>query len=112
MWGTMNRALGGSRTADNLMDEAMSLPTSGPGKQAIVDALRLNFGGAAANLAIAVAPALRGQSPATRQLIADALMSADPETALRAAAQRVQDTGVRRAIESALTSAGSVTVAN
>lgn len=112
MWGTMNRALGGSRTADNLMDEAMSIPTTGPARQAIVDALRLNFGGAATNLAIAVAPALRGQSPATRKLIADALMSQDPEVALRAAAQTVKDQGVKRAIERAITSAGAVTVAN
>jgi hypothetical protein len=111
MFGTMNRALGGSRTADNLMDEAMSVPT-GPGRQAVIDALRLNFGGAATNLAIAVAPALTGQSPATRKLIADALMSADPEVALRAAAQTVKDQGVKRAIERAITSAGAATVAN
>jgi hypothetical protein len=112
MWGTMNRALGGSRTADNLMDEALALPTSGPAKQAMVDLFRANLPSAAANLAIAVAPALRGQAPATRRLIADALMSADPETALRAAAQSVRDQSVRRAIERAITAAGAVTVAN
>jgi hypothetical protein len=87
MWATMNRALGGSRTADNLIDDAMAIPTEGPGRQAMIDALRLNIPGAATNLAIAVAPALRGQSAGTRKLIADALMSADPETALRAAAR-------------------------
>jgi hypothetical protein len=112
MWGTMNRALGGSRTADNLIDDAMAIPESGPGRQAMMDALRLNIPGAATNLAIAVAPALRGQSAATRKLIADALMSADPEVALRAAAQTVKDQGVKRAIERAITSAGAVTVAN
>jgi hypothetical protein len=111
MWGTMNRALGGSRTADNLMDEALSVPT-GPGRQAVVDALRLNFGGAATNLAIAIAPALRGQSPATRKMIADALMSADPEVALRAVAQTTKDQGLRQAIGRAITSGGAVTVAN
>lgn len=112
MWGTMNRALGGSRTADNLIDDAMAIPESGPGRQAVIDALRLNLSSAATNLAIAVAPALRGQSPATRKLIADALMSPDPEVALRAAAQTVKDQGVKRAIERATTSAGAVTVAN
>lgn len=112
MWGTMNRALGGSRTADNLMDDAMAIPTEGPGRQAIVDALRLNFGGAATNLAIAVAPALRGQSPATRKMIADALMSQDPAVALRAAAQSVKDEGVKRAIEAALMKSAAVTVAD
>jgi len=112
MWGTMNRALGGSRTADNLMDDAMSIPTSGPARQAMIDLFRVNLPGVATNLAIAVAPALRGQSPATRKLIADALMSSDPEVALRAAAQTVKDQGVKRAIERAITSAGAVTVAN
>jgi hypothetical protein len=112
MWGTMNRALGGSRTADNLMDEAMSIPTSGPAKQAVMDALSLNFGSAVANLAIAVAPALRGQSEGTRKLISEALMSADPQTALRAVAQRSSDQGVKRAIEKALTATGAISVAN
>jgi hypothetical protein len=109
MWGTMNRALGGSRTADNLMDDAMAIPTEGPARQAIMDALRLNFGAAATNLAIAVAPALRGQSPATRKIIGEALMSGDPATVLRAMARTVKDQAARSEIVRAIRSAGAVT---
>lgn len=73
MWSTANRALGGSRTADNLSDIAdVGL---------LADATRAARGGVSGVLDVAaqrLGPALTGQNAATRTLIARAMMSDDP----------------------------------
>lgn len=81
MWATQNRALGGSRTADNLSD----IKDLGPMKNlalAARDFFTGNFGNAASNAGAALGSTFGGQNEATRGLIAQMLMSSDPEAAL------------------------------
>ncbi|MGV0910330.1 hypothetical protein [Martelella sp. FOR1707] len=81
MWETQNRALGGSRTADNLQDIGDVGPMADLGR-AGMDLLRLRPFSAMGNLGSAATPLLTGQNEATRTLIARALMSREPEKAL------------------------------
>lgn len=75
MWNTQNRALGGSRTADNQADmEAMNL-LSGDAMGVARSAANLQFGDTVARIGAMIGPMVRGESEATRQLIARALMS-------------------------------------
>lgn len=103
MWETQNRALQGSRTADNLED------ISGVNEQAsgLMGAgrslLNMNFGDAAAKVGGALGPMAKGQSDATRQMIAQALMSKDPAKALAPMlAQQGRSDMARRLIEALL----------
>lgn len=101
MWETQNRALGGSRTADNQADQAATDGLAG----GIMGALRNSHGmiDGAIKVADTLAPLAKGQNEATRQLIARALMSNDPQAVL-APALRQEMTGKskRRAIEALL----------
>jgi hypothetical protein len=107
MWETQNRALQGSKTADNLEDISnVNQASSGLGKAA-KSALNFQLGDAASNLWGVLGPVAKGQSDATRQLIAKALMSSDPQKAL-APILRQEMTGSRnrRAIEALLRNSG------
>jgi hypothetical protein len=103
MWETQNRALGGSRTADNLQDiEAMDGLAGG-----VLDVARsagnLQFGDMAAKIGGMLGPLARGQTDETRQLIARALMSDDPVKALAPALrQELSSSAKRRVIEAIL----------
>ena len=87
MWETQNRALGGSRTADNLEDiggaNQLAQQATGIGGSLATG----NVGHALANTVQAIAPRLTGQNEATRLLMARALMSQNPQTALAPAMQ-------------------------
>jgi len=100
MWNTQNRALGGSRTADNLADQGAVEGLAGGAMGAGRSALNFQFGDALAKMADTLGPLAKGQNEATRRLIAEALMSSDPAKAL-APALRQQNTSeaTRRMIE-------------
>lgn len=106
MWGTQNRALGGSRTADNLSD----IGDLGKAKSialAARDFFTGNWSGAASNAGAAIGPALTGNNPATRGLIAEMLMSSDPKKALAAALRRdMLNQSQKRAVEGLLRAIG------
>lgn len=106
MWEVQNRALGGSRTADNLEDIA-SVGPIGNTVRALRSALNLQGGEALANLGAAVGPALTGQNEATRTLIAKMLMSNDPATVL-APALKAKETSeaAKRIVEALLRNSG------
>lgn len=102
MWSTQNRALGGSRTADNLAD----IDTIERGASGIFGALRstgdLNFGTAVAHVFDALSPHIKGQNESVRQIIADAMMSQDPVAALqRAVDSDMTAQQINRILESA-----------
>lgn len=103
MWETQNRALGGSRTTDNLNDvEAMSGLAGG-----VLDVARsagnLQFGDTVAKIAGMLGPIARGQTDETRQLIARILMSDDPAKALAPVLrQQMLSDAKRRAAEALL----------
>ena len=106
MWGTQNRALGGSRTADNLSDVA-DLGTAKSLALAARDFFTGNWSGAASNAGAAIGPALTGNNPATRGLIAEMLMSSDPKKALAAALRRdMLNQSQKRAVEGLLRAIG------
>ena len=86
MWETMNRALGGSRTADNLADQSSVGLLADLGR-ATTD-LFTNTGNGILNLATRLGNAATGTNEATRKIVADALMSADPKKALASAMER------------------------
>lgn len=103
MWETQNRALGGSRTADNLQDiEAMDGLAGG-----VLDVARsagnLQFGDTVAKIAGMLGPIAKGQTDETRQLIVKILMSDDPATALAPVLrQQMLSDAKRRAAEALL----------
>lgn len=103
MWETQNRALGGSRTADNLQDiESMNGLAGG-----VLDVARsagnLQFGDMAAKIGGMLGPVARGQTDGTRQLIAQMLMSSDPAKALAPVVKQMNRSAqTRRGIEAVL----------
>lgn len=102
MWETQNRALDGSRTADNLQDiEAMDGLAGG-----VLDVARsagnLQFGDMAAKIGGLLGPLAKGQTDETRQLIARALMSDDPVKALAPALRQELSTSAKRRVIEAL----------
>jgi hypothetical protein len=107
MWETQNRALGGSRTADNLEDiAATGQSTSGLGGVARSLA-NLQVGDAAAQVGGMLGPITKGQTDQTRQLIAQALLSKNPRKALtNAMAQDIKSQKQRRIVEALLRSMG------
>lgn len=104
MWETQNRALGGSRTADNLADQEAMNALAGGALDAAKSVGNFQFGDAVAKIAALLKPIAKGgQNTATRALIAKALLSGDPMTALAPAiAATGKSAAVRRAIEAAI----------
>lgn len=102
MWDTQNRALGGSRTADNLADQdAVNGMVSGA-MGAAKSASNLQLGDAASKVLGMLGPLAKGQNEATRQLIAQALMSGDTSALGVAMRQATTQEGRRRLIEAIL----------
>jgi hypothetical protein len=103
MWETQNRALGGSRTADNLADQGAMDGISGEVMKAGKAAANLQFGDMVQKVAGALGPILKGQNEPTRMLIAQALMSSNAGQVLAPAiAQATKSAGVRRILEALL----------
>lgn len=99
MWETQNRALGGSRTADNMADQEGVGALANAGR-AIGSAMHGNVGNAIGNVAAMAGSALKGENAATKALIAKALMSSNPREALsNAIAQEATSQGRRRIAE-------------
>ena len=103
MWETQNRALGGSRTADNLADQGAMDGISGEVMRAGKAAANLQFGDMVQKVAGALGPILKGQNEPTRMLIAQALMSSNAgQVLVPAIAQATKSAGVRRILEALL----------
>jgi hypothetical protein len=114
MWETQNRALGGSRTADNEADKAAMGDLAGGAMGAVQSAANLRFGDAAMRLTGALGRVAKGQNEATRNLIVEALLSSDPRAILPAIQQANRSQATRRIIEALLrqplrTGVGSLT---
>lgn len=111
MWETQNRALGGSRTADNQMDIQGTGQATGGLLGAARSAANLQIGDAAINLASTIGSLAKGQNEATREAIAKILMSRDPQAALAPVLkQEMKSQGQRRVIEALLRNAGRESV--
>lgn len=107
MWQTQNRALGGSMTADNMQDVAASSQAASGLGGAAKSALNFQFGDAVSKVGAALGPIAKGQSDATRQLIAKALMSSDPEKVLAPILKKqLSGDKKKRAIEALLRNSG------
>lgn len=78
MWSTQNRVNGGSQTTSNQVDVDALNNLSGGVMDAVEDVGNFQFGKLVRRGAEALRPAATGQTDATRQLIARALMSKDP----------------------------------
>lgn len=103
MWETQNRALGGSRTADNLQDISQTGEVAGGVLDVARSGANFQFGDAVAKIAGMLGPMAKGQNEATRVLIARALMSDDPVKALAPALkQKTGSDSQRRMIEALL----------
>jgi len=99
MWETQNRALGGSRTADNLADiDAMDGMATGA-LGAARSASNLQLGDAVAKVAGMLAPIAKGQNEATRRLIAQALLSGNANVLAPVIKQAGKSSAVRRVLE-------------
>lgn len=107
MWQTQNRALQGSRTADNIQDiNAVSETTSGV-TGAAQSAANLKLGDAVAKIAAMLAPLAKGQNNQTRTLIARALMSRNPKEALAPILrQEIKSQSGKRVVEAILRNSG------
>lgn len=100
MWATQNRALGGSRTADNLQDISAMEGLAGGALDVARSAGNFQFGDVVAKIGGLLGPIARGQTDQTRQLIARMLMSDDPAAALAPVLrQQNVSNATRRAIE-------------
>ncbi len=84
MFETRNRAVGGSRTADNLSDISDLQPYD---VGVIANLLTGRWGTAASQVSGGLSDVFTGMNPQTRKIIADALMAQDA-SGLRSAAQR------------------------
>lgn len=104
MWETQNRALGGSRTADNIQDVGELGPRAEV-VRALMDVGNLQFGQAAGRIGSVVGPAVTGMNEGTRSLVAQALMSSDPRAALASALQQEATSQGQRRVVEALTRA-------
>jgi len=107
MWMTQNKALQGSATANNLQDIEGASRTSGGLFQALQKAGNFQLGDAAAQIMATLGPMSKGQTEATKQLIAKALMSTDPMAVLAPALrQEAGSQQTRRVIESIIRNTG------
>lgn len=111
MWETQNRALGGSRTADNQQDISAMQGLAGGALDMARSGGNFQFGDMVARLGGMVAPMAKGHNEATQQLIARALMSNDPQAALAPVLrQEMTSQNTNRVIEALLrNSAGQAT---
>ena len=102
MFETGNAALGGSKTADNLADaKDMGALSQSP----IWNLISGNWGAAGRQVMDRAASAATGSNPATRELIARALLSQNPNVAVAPAAKRAAMLeGPRQAIEAMIRS--------
>ncbi len=102
MFETGSVALGGSRTADNMADIA---DVQGASNSVIGNLLFGNWGAAGRQIADKAVAASTGASPATRELIARALLSSDPRAAVAPAIRKAKQLeGPRQAIEAIIRS--------
>lgn len=101
MWETQNRALGGSRTADNLSD-VTDIGVMADMGRATRDALTGRIGNAIGTVARYAGNAASGQNEATRTLIARILMSSDPKKSLAQALRQEAGSQGRKRIAEAL----------
>lgn len=101
MWETQNRALQGSRTADNLQDIGELGPRAEIAR-ALMDVGNLQFGQAAGRVGSAIAPAVTGMNESTRNLIARALMSDNPRQAMASAMRQEAMSQTQRRIAESL----------
>lgn len=105
MFETGNAALGGSKTADNLADaKDMSAFSSSP----IWNLLTANWGAAGRQLVDRAASAATGSNPATRELIARALLSQSPTVAVAPALKRAAMLETPRKVIEALVRSGTL----
>jgi hypothetical protein len=102
MWETQSRALGGSRTADNLADKQAIEGLAGGAMGAMRSAANFQIGDAVAKIAELLGPVAKGQNTATRNLIAQALLAGDASVLAPAIAQATKSAKVRRAIEAVI----------
>jgi hypothetical protein len=100
MWETQNRALGGSRTADNLADQQAVDGLAGGALGAARAGANLQFGDMVTRIAGVLGPVMKGQNEATRALIAKALLSDSPMQVLAPALkQSAKSASTRRLLE-------------
>lgn len=99
MWETQNRALGGSLTADNQQDIAS---VAGGAIGAVKSVASMNIGDAVTKIAGLLAPIAKTQNPATRQLIAKALMSGDASALVPMVKREMRGQGASRIVEALL----------
>lgn len=99
MWETQNRALGGSRTADNLADQGAMDGMSGEVMRAGKAAANLQFGDMVQRVAGALAPLVKGQNEPTRALIAQMLLSGNAGALVPVIAQAGKSASMRRLLE-------------
>lgn len=104
MWETQNRAMGGSRTADNLAD-VESTGALADAARAGQDLVAGNPGNALARAGGAAARFASGQNEATRKLVADILMSPNPKKAMSLAISMERNAEKRRWIAQAVSRA-------
>lgn len=110
MYETFNRALGGSRTADNLADQA-DVGAIADAARAARDVSTGNVVSALSNVGNAVGRRLTGQNEATRQIVAQLLMSDNPAQALQSALrnQKISE-NTKRVIEAIIRAGGRTAV--
>jgi hypothetical protein len=99
MWATQNRALGGSRTADNMADQNAMSDLAGGVTGAVKSAANFQFGDMVSKLAGALGPLAKGQNEATRSLVVQALMSGDGAVLAPVLKQQAMSESTRRIIE-------------
>lgn len=100
MWETQNKALGGSRTADNLADQSAVDGFASDGLQAAKSAANFQFGDMVGRIAGALGPVLKGQNEPTRMLIAQMLLSGNAGPVLAPViAQAGKSASMRRMLE-------------
>lgn len=104
MWETQNKALGGSRTADNLADQSAVDGLASGALGAVRNSRGLVDMGA--NLLSALGPLAKGQNEATRKLIAQALMSGDGSVLAPVLRQASTSEAKRRAVEALVRNLG------
>lgn len=103
MWTTQNRALGGSKTADNLADQGAMEGFAGGALDVAKSVVRLDPMGALGKIGAQLGPLMKGQNEATRKLIAQALMSGNASEVLGPImAQQAGSISKRRMIEALL----------
>jgi hypothetical protein len=105
MFETGNAALGGSKTADNLADMD---DVGGMDAGLMANLLTGRWGSAATDGLRMAGSAAKGQNEATRALIAQALMSSDPQKAIASAIGQADRDRITRRLLDSLTRQGAI----